>query len=63
MEAHEVRLLCHCPVCGKLGDERAMVKVGQHVGRQIGLSAPYGLRHTLKRRRRGQACPAAFRAP
>ena len=23
-----VRLLCRCPVCGKLGDEEAMVKVG-----------------------------------
>jgi hypothetical protein len=28
MKAHEVRLLCRCPVCGKLGDEQAMVKVG-----------------------------------
>jgi len=28
MEAHEVRLLCRCPVCGKLGVEQAMVKVG-----------------------------------
>ena len=28
MEAHEVRLLCYCPVCGKLGGEQTMVKVG-----------------------------------
>ena len=28
MKAHEVRLLCRCPVCGKLGDEQAMMKVG-----------------------------------
>jgi hypothetical protein len=28
MKAHEVRLLCRCPVCGKLGDEQAMIKVG-----------------------------------
>jgi hypothetical protein len=27
MKAHEVRLLCRCPVCGKLGNEQAMVKV------------------------------------
>ncbi len=27
MKAQEVRLLCRCPVCGKLGDEQAMVKV------------------------------------
>jgi hypothetical protein len=27
-ELHKVRLLCRCPVCGKLGDEQAMVKVG-----------------------------------
>ena len=24
MKTHEVRLLCRCPVCGKLGDEQAM---------------------------------------
>jgi hypothetical protein len=28
MKAHDVRLLSCCPVCGKLGDEQAMVKVG-----------------------------------
>jgi hypothetical protein len=30
MKAHEVRLrlLCRCPVCGKLGDQGAIVKVG-----------------------------------
>jgi len=28
MTAHNVRLLCRCPVCGKLGDEQSMVKVG-----------------------------------
>ena len=28
MKAHEVRLLRRCPVCGKLGDEQAMIKVG-----------------------------------
>jgi hypothetical protein len=28
MKAGGVRLLCLCPVCGKLGDDRAMVKVG-----------------------------------
>ena len=28
MKAHEVRLLCRCPVCGKLGDEQAMVNIG-----------------------------------
>jgi hypothetical protein len=28
MDAHDIRLLCRCPVCGRLGDERAMVKVG-----------------------------------
>src|SRR5262245_63996413 len=28
MEEHQVRLLCRCPVCGKLGDQQAMVKVG-----------------------------------
>jgi hypothetical protein len=28
MKAHEVRPLCRCPVCGKLGDAQAMVKVG-----------------------------------
>lgn len=28
LEAHEVRLLCYCPVCGKLGGEQTMVKVG-----------------------------------
>ena len=28
MKAHEFRLLCRCPVCGKLGDQQAMVKVG-----------------------------------
>jgi hypothetical protein len=28
MKAHDVRLLCRCPVCGRLGDERRMVKVG-----------------------------------
>ncbi len=26
MKAQEVRLLCRCPVCGKLGDEHAMIK-------------------------------------
>ena len=28
MTAHNVRLLCRCPVCGKLGDDQSMVKVG-----------------------------------
>jgi hypothetical protein len=28
MKAHNIRRLCRCPVCGKLGDERSMVKVG-----------------------------------
>ena len=28
MKADDLRLLCRCPVCGRLGDERAMVKVG-----------------------------------
>jgi len=28
MKAHEVRLLRPCPVCGKLCDEQAMIKVG-----------------------------------
>ena len=28
MKAHDVQLLCRCPVCVKLGHERAMVKVG-----------------------------------
>ena len=28
MKADDVRHLCLCPVCGKLGDERAMVRVG-----------------------------------
>ena len=28
MKADDVRYLCLCPVCGKLGDERAMVRVG-----------------------------------
>ena len=28
MKADHVRRLCLCPVCGKLGDEQAMVKVG-----------------------------------
>ena len=28
MNASDVRLLCLCPVCGKLGDEQTMVKVG-----------------------------------
>ena len=28
MTARNVRLLCRCPVCGKLGDEQSMVKVG-----------------------------------
>jgi hypothetical protein len=28
MDADVVRLLCLCPVCGKLGVERAMVRVG-----------------------------------
>jgi hypothetical protein len=28
MKAHEVRLLRRCPVCGKLGDEQAMVNIG-----------------------------------
>jgi hypothetical protein len=26
--ASDVRSLCRCPVCGKLGDEQTMVKVG-----------------------------------
>jgi len=28
MKADDVRHLCLCPVCGKLGDERVMVRVG-----------------------------------
>ena len=28
MKAHDVRHLSRCPVCGKLGDDRVMVKVG-----------------------------------
>ena len=28
MKADDVRHLCLCPVCDKLGDERAMVRVG-----------------------------------
>ena len=28
MKADHVRCLCLCPVCGKLGDEREMVRVG-----------------------------------
>jgi hypothetical protein len=28
MNASGMRLLCLCPVCGKLGDEQTMVKVG-----------------------------------
>ena len=28
MKASDVRLLCLCPVCGKLGDSQTMVKVG-----------------------------------
>ena len=28
MKADHVRRLCLCPVCGKLGDEREMVRVG-----------------------------------
>jgi hypothetical protein len=28
MKGHNIRLLCRCPVCGKLGDEQSMVKVG-----------------------------------
>ena len=28
MKAHDVRRLCLCPVCGKVGDDRKMVKVG-----------------------------------
>ena len=28
MKTDEVRHLCLCPVCGKLGDERLMVRVG-----------------------------------
>jgi len=28
MKAGDVRLLCLCPVCGKLGDDQTMVKVG-----------------------------------
>ena len=28
MKADEVRRLCSCPVCGKLGDERLMVRAG-----------------------------------
>ena len=28
MKADQVRRLCLCPVCGKLGDERAMIKAG-----------------------------------
>jgi hypothetical protein len=28
MTAHNIRLLCRYPVCGKLGDEQSMVKVG-----------------------------------
>jgi hypothetical protein len=28
MKTDEVRHLCLCPVCGKLGDERVMVRAG-----------------------------------
>ena len=28
MKTDEVRHLCLCPVCGKLGDEQSMVKAG-----------------------------------
>ena len=28
MEAHDVRHLCRCPVCGKLGNDWTMIKVG-----------------------------------
>ena len=28
MDAHNIRLLRRCPVCGKLGEEQLMVKVG-----------------------------------
>ena len=28
MKADHVRRLCLCPVCGKLGNERAMIKAG-----------------------------------
>jgi hypothetical protein len=28
MKADDVRHLCLCPVCGKLGDERGMIKAG-----------------------------------
>jgi hypothetical protein len=28
MTGDEVRYLCLCPVCGKLGDERVMIKAG-----------------------------------
>jgi hypothetical protein len=28
MKAERIRCLCLCPVCGKLGNERTMVKVG-----------------------------------
>ena len=28
MKADHVRRLCRCPVCGKLGNEREMVRVG-----------------------------------
>lgn len=28
MKADDVRYLCLCPVCGKLGDERRMVRAG-----------------------------------
>ena len=28
MKADEIRRLCSCPVCGKLGDERLMVRAG-----------------------------------
>jgi hypothetical protein len=28
MKADDVCRLCLCPVCGKLGDERAMIKAG-----------------------------------
>src|SRR5690349_2777595 len=27
-KADYIRLLCRCPVCGRLGDEQAMVRVG-----------------------------------
>jgi len=28
MKTDDLRLLCLCPVCGRLGDDRTMVKVG-----------------------------------